>query len=769
MSVAPGPVQFPVINPAEADRFLSTFGTDLFTFQTFDDSEQKRNHLARILHGTREMNHAALVDLNRNGAGVFVTINETDFGGRTRENITKVRAYFADGDEMLPDNCWRLELEPTCMWESSPGKFNFLYLIEDAPLDRGHFRLAQLRLARLFGSDQSVNDLPRVMRLPGFVHQKDPNKPFMSRIHYLNPNARYTEAQFQAALEAGRNRYPDQMKLMEREEIANTRARHSAPKAAGAAAPPRTPRTFGIVGDTREPAPPETLYEIEKLRSTFPYLDPSDYLQWFKYMAALKSTGWSDETVLALADELSQRTTRNNYPGRDGVWAKLCQIRADRNGITERTIYKDAIAAGWEEPPMQQQAPPAQPSFGPQPGPRPGPQWGQQLGPQPGVWSSQQAPQDILASLRWHDDAAEIEPPPQLVKNMLPETGIAFLSGQWGTAKTFVALELAVAVARGMPFANQKVKRPGGVLYLAAEGSSQIPIRLKALKLKYPIAMFKVPMPFAWLDYCPPFVAPANSFSLMQFAKAVAEEMPKKHNVPLVLIIIDTLAAAANFKDANDAAEAQKVMNMLNDISKETKALVLPVDHFGKDADAGTRGSSAKEAAADAVIACLNKRTQEGRVSDFKIAVRKLRGGAAGTETPYELEEVNLGKDNDGDDITSCKIKWSPVAIPPEAIKAKSPEWPKGAFRQALFTALAGQPTVAADRVKAEFNKLQPPDKSYDAKRKAFDRSWDTAVEQGLITVHEINGATFVGLKAVSNPPSPGTGRSPGRTDRTLS
>src|SRR5512141_268531 len=46
------------------------------------------------------------------------------------------------------------------------------------PLDA--FEAAQVALARKFSGDESVSDLPRVMRLPGFFHQK--REPFMSRI-----------------------------------------------------------------------------------------------------------------------------------------------------------------------------------------------------------------------------------------------------------------------------------------------------------------------------------------------------------------------------------------------------------------------------------------------------------------------------------------------------------------------------------------------------------------------------------------------------------
>jgi RecA-family ATPase len=83
------------------------------------------------------------------------------------------------------------------------------YNIEDAPLDEENFKRTQIALAKLFESDASVCDLPRVMRLPGFPHQKNPQKPFITQIAY-NISQRaiegetpiYTEAEFQRALSA---------------------------------------------------------------------------------------------------------------------------------------------------------------------------------------------------------------------------------------------------------------------------------------------------------------------------------------------------------------------------------------------------------------------------------------------------------------------------------------------------------------------------------------------------------------------------------------
>lgn len=313
-----------------------------------------------------------------------------------------------------------------------------------------------------------------------------------------------------------------------------------------------------------------------------------------------------------------------------------------------------------------------------------------------------------------------------------------------------------------MQITNYKCKRSGGVLYLAPEGASQVPIRLQALRKKY--LLHCGPVPFAWLDYCPPFEPKQGEVGLLEFVSAAAKAMTEKYNVPLVLIIIDTLAAAAHFKDENDAAEGQKVMDILNGVSRSTGALVLAVDHFGKAAETGTRGTSAKEAAADAVIACLGDRSQAGAVSKTRIAIRKARGAAQGAETPFVLTTVNLGTDEDGEAITTCTVTWSPVTVPAEVPQVGGDRWSRTAerIRLPLVTAIKlhgtelrpfpGQPMVVRavelEKVRAEFERHEPAsdDKERDARRKAFKRGWEAARASGLIQIREIDGTSFIWL-----------------------
>jgi RecA-family ATPase len=73
--------------------------------------------------------------------------------------------------------------------------------------------------------------------------------------------------------------------------------------------------------------------------------------------------------------------------------------------------------------------------------------------------------------------------PKYLVKKMLPETGTALLSGQWGTYKSFVAVAISAAVATGDPFIGHDIKRRGAVLIFAMEGVNDLPTRLDAASI----------------------------------------------------------------------------------------------------------------------------------------------------------------------------------------------------------------------------------------------------------------------------------------------
>jgi len=161
------------ISQEEAEWFLTLLDCDCekFTFQTFADKKTARNqNLTRILHGSLEQHFAMLKELNSQGAGVFVTVNKTDLKGRTKENIVAIRAIFVDLDGADLGPVVSCKLEPHVVTQSSHGKYHAYWFVKDCPMEK--FSSLQHAVAERFGGDRAVKDLPRVMRLPGFLHQK---------------------------------------------------------------------------------------------------------------------------------------------------------------------------------------------------------------------------------------------------------------------------------------------------------------------------------------------------------------------------------------------------------------------------------------------------------------------------------------------------------------------------------------------------------------------------------------------------------------------
>jgi hypothetical protein len=185
-------------NQTEASRFLIALDHKAahFTFQTFDDNHDiKRAKLASVCHGTVQKSWGQLTDLSSKGAGVFITVNETDLKGREAANVTRVRALFVDLDgaplDAVLNDCD--VPKPHIVVESSPGKWHVYWLVTSVPLKA--FRTLQKFLIQRFGGDPIVHDLPRVLRLPGFPHQKIKkgivSTPFLSRIKSISNAAPY--------------------------------------------------------------------------------------------------------------------------------------------------------------------------------------------------------------------------------------------------------------------------------------------------------------------------------------------------------------------------------------------------------------------------------------------------------------------------------------------------------------------------------------------------------------------------------------------------
>jgi hypothetical protein len=186
--------------------------------------------------------------------------------------------------------------------------------------------------------------------------------------------------------------------------------------------------------------------------------------------------------------------------------------------------------------------------------------------------------------------------PRWLVKGILPETGVALIAGQWGTYKTTVALDVALCVMAGLPFAGRyRIKRRGAVLFIALEGATMLDSRLSTVAEHHGVAGA---LPFAWRSDCPALTNGGAADALYQLVEEASATLKTDFNLPVVIIVVDTMVTAAGYEAEgadNDAATTQKIFFALRQLAERTNTLVVGIDHFGKTVETGTRGSSAKE------------------------------------------------------------------------------------------------------------------------------------------------------------------------------
>ena len=103
-----------------------------------------------------------------------------------------------------------------------------------------------------------------------------------------------------------------------------------------------------------------------------------------------------------------------------------------------------------------------------------------------------------------------------LIKRLLATTAHGLISGQWGTYKTFVALDLAACVMTGQPFLGRAVKRQAGVLFIAAEGAEEVRLRVDAV-VREKCGMQRAP--FCWYEAAPTLLRPDAVEMLVAMAK----------------------------------------------------------------------------------------------------------------------------------------------------------------------------------------------------------------------------------------------------------
>jgi hypothetical protein len=177
-------------------------------------------------------------------------------------------------------------------------------------------------------------------------------------------------------------------------------------------------------------------------------------------------------------------------------------------------------------------------------------------------------------------------------------------------------------------------------------------------------------LPFAWNGYAPNLFEKGPD-ALIKLAEREAHRMRQEFGVDLVAIFLDTMGLAACFENEDKSAQVLRVASGLGRLSDATGALAINVDHMGKDQDAGLRGTSAKRDAVETILACLIDRDKyTNKAINHRLQLFKTRDGEEGRVIPYRLNVVDMGRDEDGDPVSTCVVQWEPNRMQPKKRQA---------------------------------------------------------------------------------------------------
>jgi hypothetical protein len=193
--------------------------------------------------------------------------------------------------------------------------------------------------------------------------------------------------------------------------------------------------------------------------------------------------------------------------------------------------------------------------------------------------------------LEWNE-FLNIPEPEYLWGTLVRLRAVNIFQGWPQSAKSFVALHLAMAVADGRKqFLGHPIHEQLEVIYASIEDAEADAARARASEYRDLEGAFRVYR--GMLNLTKEAAAQENFFGLLDQLS------------PGALIVIDSFSAASGVNNENDSADVQKVYNLFFEAARRGFTVIV-IAHIAKVADAFTvqasRGSSAAAGAASSII-----------------------------------------------------------------------------------------------------------------------------------------------------------------------
>jgi len=281
-----------------------------------------------------------------------------------------------------------------------------------------------------------------------------------------------------------------------------------------------------------------------------------------------------------------------------------------------------------------------------------------------------EAKSDALYPLLKLSDVINRPPPSFLIDRHVPDVSVGFLYSTPGAGKSFLAIDMALAIAHGLPdWHGDKInaKPNADVLYIASEGSFDMGNRAKAWHKRRGIGQFTDR--FLIIEKSIEFMRPDDIEKLLRTVRAAG--------VKPALVVVDTVSRAMPGADENLQKDMTLFVKACDRVRDEFQCAVMGVHHAGKSGD--MRGSTVLLGAGDFVFKLERKKG----ASIGTLTCEKQKAAEDGWSEPYRFDVVGLGDGQSSLVAEREVVGFGPgVALTPavadEVLEAMRAAWESG-------------------------------------------------------------------------------------------
>jgi len=255
-------------------------------------------------------------------------------------------------------------------------------------------------------------------------------------------------------------------------------------------------------------------------------------------------------------------------------------------------------------------------------------------------------------------DSIKDEPVEWLIESIIPKRAFVALYAPPASFKSFIALDIAEAVATGRDWMGYRVPKKGAVLYIAGEGHGGMGARVKACKIQ------NNSPDGANLYVIRAQINIRSSQEDFDALVAAINELIAEIDEPLELIILDTLMrmSGGGFNE-NSSEDMGGFITQAGKIQAIYLCAMLLIHHSGKDITKGLRGHSSLLGAVDTELEIQRQDSvinsaDTSVVGNAILTVTKQKDGADSITVGIEVVNVEIGESALGFEIiTSLAVR----------------------------------------------------------------------------------------------------------------